>query len=395
MSIAQDTLAAVDVEQAIHAFTGVMAELQGSHKALEERAERMEADLFTANKQLATKVAELETLHRHLDSILAALPTGVIERAPSGKVVRMNSAARRLLGLDPNSVDLDELSSIELDAQEGSTLLAGPDGSERNLDLRRAEVCDDSGEISAHLQILEDRTELTRITEHLHNQSKMVALGTMAGGIAHEVRNPMNAIRGFASLLLRSHGEDSTVQRHAERITAGVDEVDAILSSVLAFADPERLRLEDQNAQDCVLEAVQLVSRDAGDMTPWNVTVVAPPIPFVGDGFQLRIALRNLVANAIQVQPSGGTIHVRAEAIEDALVFEVDDAGPGIDPSLLRRLRDPFFTTRAEGTGLGLPLVDTIARLHGGSLEIESTPSPLGGARFVLRVPTLLRSSAR
>lgn len=395
MSTAQDALPAVDVEQAIHAFTGVMAELQGSHKALEERAERMEAELSTANKQLAAKVAELETLHRHLDSILVALPTGVIERDPNGEVVRMNRAARRLLGLDPDGTDLGDLAGIELGAQEGSTLLAGPDGTERNLDLRKAEVCDDSGQTTAHLQILEDRTELTRITEHLHNQSKMVALGTMAGGIAHEVRNPMNAIRGFASLLLRSHGEDTTVRRHAERITAGVDEVDAILSSVLAFADPERLRLEDQNAQDCVLEAVQLVNRDAGDMTPWKVTVVAPPIPFVGDGFQLRIALRNLIANAIQVQPSGGTVHVKAEVADDALVFEVDDAGPGIDPSLLRRLRDPFFTTRAEGTGLGLPLVDTIARLHGGSLEIESTPSPLGGARFVLRVPTLLRSSAR
>lgn len=395
MSSAPEVLPTGDVEQAIHAFTGVMAELQESHRALEQRADHMEAELCTANQELAAKVAELESLHRHLEAILLALPTGVVERDPCGQVVRMNQAAQHLLGLDPARPGPLETPGLDLDAPEGTTPLLRPDGSERNLDLRRAEVRDEAGAITAHLQILEDRTELTRVTEHLHNQSKMVALGTMAGGIAHEVRNPMNAIRGFASLLLRSHGQDATVQKHAQRITAGVDEVDAILSSVLAFADPERLRLEDQDARECVAEALQLIARDCGDLPGFEIDADLPSIPFVGDGFQLRIALRNLVANALQIQPSGGEVRIRARAEDTSLVFEVDDAGPGIDPSLLRRLRDPFFTTRAEGTGLGLALVDTIARLHGGSLEIDPTPSPLGGARFVLRVPTHLRSSSR
>ena len=185
------------------------------------------------------------------------------------------------------------------------------------------------------------------------------------------------------------------IDRHTQRITAGVDEVDAILSSVLAFADPEKLNLESQDAFSCLQDAVALIKRDTPSTNHWEMEHVSGTATFVGDGFQLRIALRNLIANAIESQPQGGSVRMQVTSDDHSLAFEIEDAGPGIDPSLTRRLRDPFFTTRPEGTGLGLALVDTIARLHGGSLEIDPTPNSLGGARFVLRIPLLPRSTAQ
>lgn len=380
---------ATEVESAIHAFTGLMEELQDSHKALEERAEFFEAELRVKNEELAGKVSELENLGRHLEAILGALPTGVIERDSSGQITRANDAAAYLLGLKASElVGQTQVSGLPQSRRKASPLpYTRPDGEERVLDLRQRKVMDENGKVTSLLDILEDRTELERITEHLHNQRRMAALGTMAGGIAHEVRNPMNAIRGFASLLERSHGDDEQVERHTRRIITGVDEVDRILSSVLAFANPERLQLEEQDSAECVADALDMVARDTGDQSAWEISSEAESASFVGDGLQLRIALRNLIANAQNAQTQGGAVHISTTATEDELLFQVDDAGPGLDPSLIRRLRDPFFTTRAEGTGLGLALVDTIARLHGGSLEFDSTPSPLGGASFLIRVP--------
>lgn len=384
---------AAEVETAIHAFTGLITELQASHRALESRAQRMEAELCAANDQLASKVRQLDVMRRHQEAILLALPTGVVEREPNGRVRRINAAARELLGLDQG--DPLESLSLAVDQPEGLLPIVDAKGVQRTLDLRKAVVRSEDGSATTQLQILEDRTEIERVTEHLHSQARMAALGTMAGGIAHEVRNPMNAIRGFAALLQRSHGTDATVDRHTQRIIAGVDEVDAILSSVLAFADPEKLSLERLDAATCLQDAIQLVQRDNRELADWKLIAEPAEASFVGDGFQLRIALRNLIANAIDAQPHGGTVHMSVGCNEVDLFFQVDDAGQGLDSSILQRLRDPFFTTRPEGTGLGLALVDTIARLHGGSLEIDPTRSPLGGARFTLRVPLLPRRTAQ
>jgi signal transduction histidine kinase len=108
---------------------------------------------------------------------------------------------------------------------------------------------------------------------------------------------------------------------------------------------------------------------------------------FAGDYIKLRQALRNLIANAIQAQPDGGSVHVEARLENGEVVLAVSDAGPGIPKEALARVLEPFFTTRAEGTGLGLALVNTIARLHGGRVEVSREPAPLGGAHIQIHVP--------
>ena len=123
------------------------------------------------------------------------------------------------------------------------------------------------------------------------------------------------------------------------------------------------------------------------DGAAWTVDVESDVPPYVGDRIKLRQAVRNLVANAMDIQPDGGRVAVRQFLDGDTVVIRVTDAGPGIPEHLRGRLLDPFFTTRAEGTGLGLALVSTIAQLHGGSLEIGSDKSELGGAEFSLRIP--------
>lgn len=232
--------------------------------------------------------------------------------------------------------------------------------------------------------------EVATLTDRVHQMDKMAALGNMAAGIAHEIRNPMNAVKGFADLFQRGREEGTKDYRWAQLISQGVKEVDGIITSLLSFAQPETLAIEEIEVPALIESAIAAAlqrtpgERDAQD---WTITVECSADNMRADRIKLRQALRNLISNALDIQPEGGAVHISAELLGPDVLFQVGDAGPGVPEDIAGRLTDPFFTTRAEGTGLGLSLVHTITRLHGGTFEVLPTPSPLGGALFTLTVP--------
>jgi signal transduction histidine kinase len=244
----------------------------------------------------------------------------------------------------------------------------------------------------ANAELARKLEEIAAMSERMHALDKLAALGNMAGGIAHELRNPMMAIKGFAGLLERDLAPASSQRRWAALISAGVAEAESVLTSMLSLATPEKLALESIEASELARAAVELATSELGDgAARWRVTWTATAPRFVGDRIKLRQALRNLLANALQAQPDGGRAHLAITRDSSELVARVCDAGPGLPPELRRRACEPFFTTRAEGTGLGLALCVRIAELHGGRLEIAgpeaSSRSDLGGADVALRFP--------
>lgn len=223
--------------------------------------------------------------------------------------------------------------------------------------------------------------------ERLRVCDKMAALGTLAAGVAHEIRNPLSAVKGYASLLLRDANLE-TKQRHwIERILAGANDCADIVTNLLVFASPDRLALERIDPRELVDSAVALALEPCRDASRWTIESRVDAPCFAGDRVKLRQALRNLVANAIHVQPAGGWIGVSLTREADAIEFAVADAGPGVPDALRERILEPFFTTRAEGTGLGLALVHTIVRLHGGEVRVSPSRSSRGGADIRLRIP--------
>lgn len=396
MSTSTDQLApaaAPELAHALQALSGISESLLSSYARLAEHAERVEGELVAANASLAAKVAELDALRAHLEAILRALPLGVVVRDAHGRIVRVNDAACRIL----------ETSASALVAQGTHPWLAGAraDGSSREIfdrDGRLHVVAERSspitgvdGHAGATVETLDDRTELVELAERVHKLDKLAALGSMAAGIAHEIRNPMNAMLGFAELMKRELPQHSRSHRFASRIAEGVVEVDAIIANMLSFSDPQRLRLETCDAREVVVQAIALVQRalaahaaaQGAETAQWRLTHAVEPLAFVADAVKVRHALRNLIANAVQSQPQGGAAHVALVASENDLAFHVTDEGPGIPAEVRGRLGDPFFTTRADGTGLGLSLVHTIADLHGGRFDICPHPRtcPHGGGR--------------
>lgn len=378
-----------DVTNAITTFTNVLETLQESHGRLEARARHVDAELCKANDELERKVVELDRVKQHLESILASIPTGVVVYDTEGRVVRANEAATTILGVgrgDLLGVDaVDGLAGPNADGSPAEVLCS--DHKVRVLARRYSPVTLHGGASGGAVEVIEDQSELVRVQERLHRLDKTAALGTMAGGIAHEIRNPLHAIQGFAQLLLRETDGDSRATRHAVRIQEGVTEIEAIVSSMLGITGEGSLRVETFNVRAVIREAVEVVLEDREASARWTPELVGPAANIVADRIKVRQAIRNLVANACDAQPTGGPVRVETIQTANGVEVVVSDDGGGIPPQNVERICDPFFTTRADGTGMGLALVQRVAELHGGALELRSAPTPLKGASFALAIP--------
>ncbi|MEZ6018759.1 MAG: ATP-binding protein [Planctomycetota bacterium] len=370
-------------------FQGVLAELQASHARLESQARRLSAELEVSNRALELKVAELDRTNQFLEAILSSLPTGVIVRNAEHRIVRTNRACQQILDM-PAETLLDTTEELPIDgSRDGKqwNIWITPGGEPRTVTVGTSEVHDQAGQSLGCVEILSDQTELAETTRRMHQQSKMAALGTMAGGIAHEIRNPMNAVRGFAGLLNRPGITEENRRRYADAIERGVVEVEGIIRGLLRLANPSDLDIETLDSRELFENALERVqSQEMASGIEWSSEMTA--VAFPGDRVQLRQALRNLIANAVQAQNGQGRVHVACTACEGEVRFEIHDGGPGFTIASAEQWVDPFFTTRADGMGLGLALVDRIARLHHGRLQISPAPSHLGGACVRLCLPT-------
>lgn len=378
-------LAGMGADEVVRSLAQISQELLASYEKLALRAERVENELVVANEALAKKVAEV-------DAILAALPCGVVVRDAEGRIVRANQSACAILGTgEAELVEAGFHPSLAGRGASGESREIEIGGARRVVASRWSEVRDAHGVEQGSVEIVDDRTAIEALEERMRAQSKMAALGNMAGGIAHEIRNPLNAVRGFAELLRRELPADGKAARFASRICDGAAEADQIIASMMSLTAREQLVAESVDPRrlvdDAVASALRVLPQDK--LADWKVeTAVEAPV-FRGDRIKLRQAVRNLVANALQMQPHGGWARVSATVEGSELVLRVVDGGPGIPREIARRVAEPFYTTRAEGTGLGLALVHTIAELHGGRFEVNQTTAPAGGADVSIKIPLL------
>ncbi len=227
--------------------------------------------------------------------------------------------------------------------------------------------------------------ELELMRQALEGRDRKLKL--MLAGVAHEVRNPIGGIELFTGLLAEELGEStppgSEARAHVVRIQREIDYLKRIVEDFLSFAREQRVALQPYDAASWMRGAVELISADAAakdvrlELTPIDAAIDA-------DESLLTAALVNLVKNAVQAAPKGGTVHVRGIRAEGTCVVEVEDPGGGIPAETAERIFEPFFTTREKGTGLGLPLARKIVRAHRGELSLDSAP---GRTVFRIRLP--------
>jgi len=238
--------------------------------------------------------------------------------------------------------------------------------------------------------VLSLRTELSEKNRLLERKNRLAALGEMAAGLAHEIRNPLGGIHLYASLLAQDVAGKKDSLQLVQKISGGVRRLEALVGQVLQFSRELHVSLEAIDLAEVVDDAVELA---AGKTAERRVTchVAGPrPLNVTADPLLLGQALLNLLLNAAEAARQGGTVRVRfsppAPDGSDVKQFhlEVCDDGPGIPPHVLDKIFNPFFTTKDTGTGLGLAIVHRVVEAHDGT--ILATNAEGGGARFEIRV---------
>jgi signal transduction histidine kinase len=233
------------------------------------------------------------------------------------------------------------------------------------------------------------RNELSEKNRMLERKNRLAALGEMAAGMAHEIRNPLGGIQLYASLLLKDVSDRPAAADLVRKISGGVRRLEGLVSQVLQFTREMRANVAAADLRQVIEQAVELAA-DAMSRKQISAVIDGPGALAVRmDPLLMGQAILNLVLNAVDAMPEGGNLRVEfgppgpgSEARQFRLL--VEDDGPGIPPEVMDRIFNPFFTTRDTGTGLGLAIVHRVVEAHDGS--ISASNRTCGGARFEVRV---------
>ncbi|MDP2848309.1 MAG: ATP-binding protein [Humidesulfovibrio sp.] len=245
----------------------------------------------------------------------------------------------------------------------------------------------EAGQRTSYLCIRRDITSRTQMEQRLQQSERLASIGEMSTYIAHEIRNPLFAIGGFANQLLRTVGEPAAREK-IEIIIEESKRLDSILKSILTFAKPvESNGLSDLN--QIVRDTMELMGMACENLSITPVLVLTDELPLVkADAELIKQCLINLVKNSLEAMPTGGTLSVRTSLHAARVILEVDDTGQGIAPDIRDKVFSPFFSTKGRGTGLGLAMIKKILDDLGGTVELSSVPGE--GTRVALHLPPQL-----
>jgi signal transduction histidine kinase len=233
--------------------------------------------------------------------------------------------------------------------------------------------------------IIRDITARVQLETQLREQEALARLGEMAAVIAHEVRNPLAAVRGAIQVIGSRLPADSKDAPVIADIVSRLDTLNELMKDVLLFARPPRPRMVPVDLERLLRATAQFLVEDpALKAVRVSVTGGAPPI--TGDAELLKIVFQNLFLNSAHAMRGNGMIHAHLAVIDDVCRITIADSGPGIPADILDKIFTPFFTTKARGTGLGLPTAKRLIEAHGGRISIACPPE--GGTTVTVELPS-------
>lgn len=373
-----------------------LEQMARSRKSREEELDRQADELEEAYRRV-------EDLKRFHESIVRSLRTGVVVTDRALTLTSTNRAAKTHWALD--GVEGEALATTELGRAMAERLgplaryVENPDTvttaalplGEQLADVTIAPLENERGAVLGLVIALEDVTEAVQTKKALIRSERLATIGRMSAHVTHEIRNPLSSIGINAEMLEdlseRSFGEDNAEAKDMCRaIAREVDRLTAITEAYLKFARLPRPELSDEDLGTWLAGIAAFVRRD---LDAANITLdlsIPSPAPTVRiDPDQMRQALLNLVRNAKESMPEGGSVALEASIDDDKLEIRVRDEGSGIPADHLERVFDPFYSTKQTGTGLGLALTQQIVQEHGGRLKLHSEVG--SGTEFVIALP--------
>lgn len=367
-----------EAEFVLETFQSVVAQLQEQRKELE---------------RLSTEARErANSAEKFSERIVASLPSGLIAFDAAGRSMAINTPGRTLLEVDGRELgeSYEQLlgAHAELSAMVGDCLktgnvyrrteieAVGTNGKLRRLGASVApiDLPPERGPRGA-LCLLTDITEVTELREQVALKNNLESLGEMSAGLAHEFKNAIATLQGYAQLL-QSMDLNDKAQVAAGSLLNEVRNLSSMVTAFLNFARPQPLHLEEV----CVVE---LITDCAAELPVKSVVDADPALAVRADERMLRLALLNIMRNGAEATPDG-CVFVSAAREDSSVVIRVRDTGPGISAADLQKIFIPFFTTKAKGHGIGLALTHRIITQHGGTLTAANAPE--GGAVFTIKL---------
>ncbi|MEZ5628676.1 sensor histidine kinase [Denitromonas sp.] len=340
---------------------------------------RASAELTDAYAGLQGQVGQL---NERLSVLMGALPAGVLVLDRQGTVLQANRAARDWLGEAIEGTAWAALSQRFVPTETPGELELGEGDDARRIAMSSTHL--DSGEGS--IVLMHDVTHTHKMQREAERNERLAAMGEMVAGLAHQLRTPLSAALLYTATLGKGQLPESERGRIADRAVERLRHLERLIRDMLLFARGDCLGREPVPVCALTEELAHTLEPIARQREiVFTHACECGSTRLMADRKALAGALTNLLENALQFTPAGGTVSLLATCDAEQVSFVVEDTGPGISPDQQQRLFEPFFTTRAEGTGLGLAIARGVARAHGGEIDLASR---LGeGSRFRLVVP--------
>jgi PAS domain S-box-containing protein len=391
------------IQEAFSVFERQSSTLRSSYEHLEQDLSEANRQLNSKNRTLEVNVEELRQVSSRLSCILESLTDGVLVVGCDMTVERCNPTLAAILGQGRDALEGVPYAAIDsplLDADRVSDVLTtglptedeqrlGSDAAGRPVIVLAgaAPILTVDGDILGVVEVFRDMTQIHQLEERISCQKRMAALGEMAASVAHEIRNPLGTIEGFARLLKRDLAEQPDSLRLASKIVEGAQTLNYVITNLLTYARPMLLQCELFSVNRLLLETRDyLEAKAATANVTLDVDMPGEDVVANGDIRQLRQVLLNIGANAVEAcEEEGGHVRMAFACEAGTDQFVITDNGCGVPADEKNRIFDPFFTRKHGGTGLGLSLSHKIIEAHGGAIVIRDGDG--NGTVFVVSLP--------
>lgn len=365
-----------------------------------------QAAMALRNAQLYSEVV---LANEYLETILSNMDSGVIAVSLDGVIRLSNSAAARLLDLDPSTLKSMTLAELPHALQEPlrltqrdavprsqvETTLVAPSGQITPIICSASPLRTRQGETIGAVIVFNDLTKAKRLEEEKRQADRLASIGALAAGIAHEIKNPLVAIKTFAELLPERFLDDEFRNDFARVVTTEITRIDGLVARLRGLATSSTRPLLPLDIRTPIEETLALLRAQIAQANVSVVTSWESALPRIhGDPAQLKQLFLNLFLNSLEAMPPGGgrlSITVKPSTDGRSLTINVSDTGPGIPESLLDKVFDPFVTTKPNGSGLGLSICRGIVERH--RAFIRAFRNEAGGTSMVIQFPVLEQSN--